>query len=688
MTTTHYAGLIPARADIYDYLLSAHNEGRTACLADIVNALSSGEDSDEPLRRRVLAMKRDHQLLLDGDQFSPNISAARIGMVTAGTRDFGWLRLAGEDDWFIPPTMMKNCLPGEQVLAFPDLSSERGPSAYILKKIRLLNNVRVEISYEKGKDTPFASVNGYHKVPVRLCGTNGDVSDGSWLFGHFTEQPSVESPYVFKVIEHISVPNPVEQLRFRALQDRGFTANHDETTNAEAKELCALAPTSETDLTHLTLVSVDGASSQDLDDLIGVDRWGSDGFVVHVAIADVARVVSAGSLTDQAAMERATSVYLPGASYPMLPDLISHIACSLLPGALRNAIVVEMYVDNQGKLRHYRFIEGRVRSAARFTYSRVEELVNGAEPKAAETNLVPMLKLAYELEAVASFFGQGMEFRSVEHYALFDEQSDIVGFKESRALRAHRMIEKMMVLANIAAATYLSETENQFYRHHPGLKPEALPYLNEILQPYGLDALHSNSSAADCEVLKDKLDDEGRAAFESALRKAITNARYHTVESSHFGLGLTYYTHFTSPIRRAADLIVHRCIKLRMLKEGQRCVGAHAYSADKLATLAAHFSERSHQASLAERDAMNRLALRYLCIHRDSVPAQWNGVISGISPKMVFIRVPGTPFDGGLLRSALTQDPIMGASVYVRIDSINESMGQVLLALASPVESV
>lgn len=686
MTTTHYAGLIPARADIYDYLLSAHNEGRTASLTEIIRDLSVDEEGREPLRRRVLAMAKDQQLLLNDEQFSPNIAAGRVGMVTAGTRDFGWLRLAGEDDWFIPPSMMKNCIPGEQVLAFPDLSSDRGPSAYILKKIRLLNNVRVEISYEKG--IAFASVNGYHKVPVQLCGVSTPVADGSWVFGHFTAQPTANGPYTLKVIEQLSAPNPVDQLRFRSLQDRGFTANHDEATNQEATELCALAPTSETDLTHLTLVSVDGATSQDLDDLIGVARWGDDGFVVHVAIADVARVVPTGSLTDQAAMERATSVYLPGASYPMLPDLISHMACSLLPGALRNAIVVEMYVDHQGQLRHYRFIEGRVRSSARLTYSRVEELMTGAEPRTTEAKLVPMLKLAYELEAVASTFGQGMEFRSAEHYALFDDQSDIIGFKESRSLRAHRMIEKFMVLANIAAATYLSETQNPFYRHHPGLKPESIPYLNNILQSYGLEPLHSNSTAADCEIIKEQLDASGRVAFESALRKAITNARYHTVESSHFGLGLTYYTHFTSPIRRAADLIVHRCIKLRMLQEGQRCVGAHDYSADELAMLAAHFSERSHQASLAERDAMNRLALRYLSLHRDSIPAQWEGVISGISPKMVFVRVPGTPFDAGLPRSALTQEPVMGASVCVRIININESIGQVLLALAPATGSV
>lgn len=673
---------IPERKDIIEFVKT----GKFS-FDHIVRALSKDAKSKGAISARLKAMVRDSQLVVNADSsLAINTKDQRTGKIFITEKGFGFLQIDGEKDWFIPQSETSRCFSGELVLAMAKNVGEKGTTGKIIGQTALLKNVVLQV---KTENKTFASLDGNHFVPIKLVDDSGeevDLKSGSWLRGDFIKGPSGPRPHEFKILEVLSETSPVEDIRFREMQPKGFQIAHSPEVEAEATEACSKALPAKIDLRHIPFVSIDSAYARDLDDLVYVKRLEDGKYNLMVAIADVSRYVKNGTKLDDDAKSRGISLYTPGKSFSMLPGIIAHNICSLLPHAEKNAMVVDIIISSSGEIEKYRFMEAVVSSKKRFSYKRVQELSDGADPDKDEMLHLNMLKAAYELTNLRKEVGKlsgEMIIRKDEPRAKFSESGDIESFYFEPQLESNDVIKEMMILANVSAALFLKRNaQPSLFRHHPGLQEEGLVDINAFLGKLGLPLLDKNTNRAVCAYLEEVIPEEHEAELSFLLRKAMTNARSHAQKASHFGMGLTHYAHFTSPIRRYADIVVHRSIKSILKKSGHEVDGAYSYSEGYLSGLAIQLTERAHQSSIVERNIINKLVCRWWSLNpRDCI----SGVVSTVTDKVVYIRMANTPIDGEVLVSVFEkkagEPPKKGQHVDVSIDDINSLSGKIKLTL-------
>jgi ribonuclease R len=414
------------------------------------------------------------------------------------------------------------------------------------------------------------------------------------------------------------------------------------------------------DWRHIPLITIDPPDAKDHDDAVhaepDADPGNQGGHIVTVAIADVAAYVTPGSALDREAYLRGNSVYFPDRVVPMLPERISNDLCSLREGENRPSLAVRMVFDSEGRKRRHSFHRVLFRSAAKLSYQQVQAAIDGRPDDKTEPLLEPILKplwRAYEAMAKARDRRSPLDLDLPERKIILDDKGMVADVRTPERLEAMRLIEEMMIAANVAAAETLEKHKTALlYRVHDTPSREKLMALREFLTSLDLNFGKSEAvrpSDFNRVLAKARVAGKTEQVSEMVLRSQA-QAEYAHENYGHFGLNLDRYAHFTSPIRRYADLIVHRAL-ITALNLGKD--GLTDQEIEKLPGIAQHISGTERRAMLAERETSDRLLAQFLAT---KIGAEFMGRVSGVTRSGLFVRLLETGADGFIPASTLGQD--------------------------------
>jgi len=408
-----------------------------------------------------------------------------------------------------------------------------------------------------------------------------------------------------------------------------------------------------TDLREAALVTIDGADARDFDDAVFAEPDGdtenSGGWHLIVAIADVAWFVRPGEALDREAYRRGNSVYFPDRVVPMLPAALSNGLCSLVPDEDRACLAADLWISRDGSLLRHRFRRALMKSAARLTYEQVEATRNGADAPVAMP-VIDNLYAAFESLSRERKRRGTLELDLPERKPVLDENGMVLSIAPVARLDSHRLIEEFMITANVAAARELIRLRQPaMFRIHDEPDREKLQEMREVLAEFGVKLPKAKIyRPADFNALLAKIADQphARLIHELVLRSQ-SQAEYNPDNIGHFGLGLRTYAHFTSPIRRYADLLVHRAL-IGGLRMGDGALPDDAGAA--FSETGEHISATERRAISAERDANNRYAAAYLAQH---IGDTFTGVVRGVARAGLFVALDDTGADGFIPASRL-----------------------------------
>lgn len=415
------------------------------------------------------------------------------------------------------------------------------------------------------------------------------------------------------------------------------------------------------DIRHLPIVTIDGADAKDFDDAVYCEKKKLGGWVLWVAIADVSHYVNPQSALDKEAEKRGNSVYFPDFVVPMLPEKLSNGLCSLKPKVDRLCLVCEMRISKAGKLTKHEFYPAVMHSHARFTYDQVYEILT-APYTPLHHQYADLLPALYELYHLYKALKQAriekgaLDFETVETKIIFDKTGRISEFGSYVRNEAHCLIEECMLAANIAAAKSLEKfNQGGIYRIHEGPKPEKVEDLRVFLKlsriPFLAKGLPTTKDLGD--VLRQAKDRPDFKVIQTMVLRSMNQAVYSPENLGHFGLSFDAYAHFTSPIRRYPDLIVHRLIKSGLLKSGVKTSGSQVYAGSSLREISEHSSVTERRADEATRDVTGALKCAYMKQHVGDI---FDGVISGVTGFGFFVTLGTMPVDGLVHVTSLADD--------------------------------
>jgi ribonuclease R len=420
---------------------------------------------------------------------------------------------------------------------------------------------------------------------------------------------------------------------------------------AEAEKARPVSPEGREDWRDLPLVTIDPPDAKDHDDAVHAlpdpDPDNSGGFVVTVAIADVAAYVKPGSALDREALERGNSVYFPDRVVPMLPERISNDLCSLRPHETRPALAVRMIVGPDGRKKRHSFHRVVMRSAAKLSYQQAQAAIDGQPDETTRPILDGILRplwSAYEAAKKARDVREPLFLDLPERKIVLKPDGTVERVYVPERLEAHRLIEEFMILANVAAAESLEKADSDLiYRVHDEPSLEKMRALGEVLASIGhkLPKQGALQPSLFNRILQGVEGSEHQLFINEVVLRSQSQAEYSAENYGHFGLNLRRYAHFTSPIRRYADLIVHRAL-IRALRLGPDGL-PKSTTREELAETSARISAAERRAMAAERETIDRLIAHHLA---DRIGATFEGQISGVTKAGLFIKLAETGADG------------------------------------------
>ena len=479
----------------------------------------------------------------------------------------------------------------------------------------------------------------------------GDAKTGDFVRAEIQPGRHYGAPQA-KIVEVLGNLDDPGSASLIAIQSHGIPTEFTADALAETRSAPAFTPARRTDLRDVPLVTIDDADARDFDDAVWAERDG-DGWHLIVAIADVAWYVRPGGALDGCARQRGNSVYFPDRVVPMLPEELSNGLCSLRPDEDRPCMAVEMWIDANGKKKRHTFTRGLMKSAARLTYKAVQAAIDGKPDKKTaplvETVIEPLFGAYAALKTARDARGV-LELDLPERRAVLDKMGKITRIEERERFDSHRLIEEFMILANVAAAETLERRRQPcMYRVHDQPPREKLDSLRDYLDSLGfrlakgqvITARHFNR------LLEKAAGSPHAEAVSEAVLRSQSQAVYDPENIGHFGLALRRYAHFTSPIRRYADLLVHRALIDAL---GAGAGGLDTDDDAEFEEIAEHISTTERRAAAAEREAMDRLTAAFLA---ERVGAEFDARISGVTRAGLFVRLDGLGADGLIPMSSL-----------------------------------
>jgi len=466
---------------------------------------------------------------------------------------------------------------------------------------------------------------------------------------------SMPAARIAETLGHLDEPNAISAL---AIAEHDIPCEFPPEALAEANAAGPVAlEAPRIDLRHIPLVTIDGADARDFDDAVHAEPLPDGGWRITVAIADVAWYVRPGSALDREAESRGNSVYFPDRVVPMLPEALSNDLCSLRPGEDRACMAAIMDFDADGIQRGHRFVRGLMRSAARLIYEEVQAAIDGEPNDRTGPLLEPVLKplyAAYAVLAKARAHRGPLELELAEWVVEMDERRRRIRSVSQRArLDSHRLIEDFMIAANVAAAETLIDRQAPcLFRIHDKPDPLRVESLTGVLSEMGIKASASAiTRPRQFTDLVRKAEGTPYAALVSELvLRSQSQAIYHPENIGHFGLALARYAHFTSPIRRYSDLIVHRSLIASLgLGDG----GLPREEHERLDRVAEHISMTERRAAAAERQVQERFAAAWMADH---IGETFEARVTGLHKAGVFVRIDAVGAEGLVPRALLPDD--------------------------------
>ncbi|QRZ15350.1 ribonuclease R [Paracoccus methylovorus] len=451
---------------------------------------------------------------------------------------------------------------------------------------------------------------------------------------------------VARIVERLGDPSAPRAVSLIAIHQHGIPDDFPDEVIAEADAAHPATMKGREDLRHLALITIDPSDARDHDDAVAAETREDGGVDIWVAIADVAHYVRPGSALDREARKRGNSTYFPDRVVPMLPDILSGDLCSLHQGVDRPVIAVRMRLDAQGNKTGHSFHRGIMRSAASLSYEQAQAAADGNPDEQTAPLLdsaIRPLWAAYELLKAARARRQPLELDLPERKIVLTADGRVKSVNFRERYDAHRLIEEFMVLANVAAAEELERLRRPLlYRVHEEPTVEKLDALREVAEASGFTL--AKGQVLQTRHLNRLLEQAEGSEFDELINmtalRSMQQAYYHPENFGHFGLALRSYAHFTSPIRRYSDLIVHRALIMGH-KWGND--GLSAQEVEMLSETAQHVSETERRSMAAERDTTDRYLAAYLA---DRVGAEFTGRVSGVQKFGAFVRLDETGADG------------------------------------------
>ncbi len=453
-----------------------------------------------------------------------------------------------------------------------------------------------------------------------------------------------------RVLERLGTAESPRAFSLVAMNEHGLRDSFSTEALIEAEAAEAVALGARLDIRDLPLVTIDGADARDFDDAVFAeadpDPDNPEGFRILVAIADVAHYVPAAGALDQEALRRGNSTYFPDRVLPMLPEALSNGWCSLRPGEDRPCLLCEMWIDQDGALKRHRFRRVLMRSKARLTYEAVQAAIDGSPDETCDALLEPVLRSLYAAFAAldrARADRGTLELEIAERQVVLNDDGSPERIVPRARLASHRLIELFMVTANVAAAEAL-EAKRQacMYRVHPPPDPAKVEALGEVLRALGLVFAKGQviRPALFSRVLQEVAGTTAAPLVGELILRSQSQAFYSPENEGHFGLSLQRYAHFTSPIRRYSDLLVHRAlIDACDLGDG----GLAADEAVRFSDWGEAISRCERRSAMAERDTMDRFTAHFLAKEVGKIVA---GRIAGVTRFGLFVRLTESGADG------------------------------------------
>jgi ribonuclease R len=625
--------------------------------------------------------RRDEYLLVS--------KAALVAGRVQGHRDgFGFLIPDdGTADIFLPARQMRRLFDGDRAAVQPRGTDRQGrPMGSVMEVLERAHRELVGRLHRESGVTFVVPDNPripHHVVIPR--GRHGGASPGQAVMVAIDEYPEEHRLAIGRVSRVLGDPGTPGMEVEMAVHTFGLPHEWPAEVLAEADAFPARVPAAaksgRVDLRDLPLVTIDGEDARDFDDAVYCEPSG-DGWRILVAIADVSHYVRPGSPLDREAVARGTSVYFPNRVIPMLPEALSNGLCSLNPQVDRLCLVCDMRLGRDGKVSSSEFYAAVMRSAARLTYTEVTALLETGECRPQVRKLsgaLTRLHEAWQSLAGARSRRGGLDFDVPEVRFEFDEQGHVQGLAPYHRGVAHRMIEECMIAANVEAAKFLRRHRMPtLYRVHEGPADERLEELRLFLATFGV-SLPKGQTVKPRDLYRVVMhlkDHPERELVETVVLRAMQAAVYRPNNIGHFGLALPAYAHFTSPIRRYPDLLVHRGIR-HALEQGS--ARGFAYSMGDMERLGDITSRAERRADEATWDSHDRLKCEFM---QDHLGQEYDGVITGVVPFGAFVRLTDLHVEGLLHVSYLGQeyfrhDPVRRALVGERSGRVFALTGHV-----------
>jgi ribonuclease R len=620
--------------------------------SELCELLQIAPSERDVFSRRLRAMERDGQIMRNRKGAICQMDKLDLlkGRVQGHPDGFGFLIPDdGSADLTLSAKEMHKALHGDTVMVRVAGMDRRGRrEAKVVEVLESANQKIVGRLYEEHGIQFVVAENRRISQDILVAhGESGGAKAGQVVMLEMMRQPSKHAQPIGRIVQVLgNYADPGMEIEI-ALRKHDLPHEFPKDAERQAKKFAAkVAPkdyAGREDVRALPLVTIDGETARDFDDAVYCEKSRS-GFRLVVAIADVSAYVQPGDALDKEALNRGNSVYFPRRVIPMLPEELSNGLCSLNPDVERLCMVCDMQISAKGEIKKYRFYPSVMFSHARLTYTQVAAMLENPKGKEAKQYAavlphIQTLHTLFEVLLAAREKRGAIDFETVETQMIFNENGKIERIEPVVRNDAHRLIEECMLAANVCAAGFLRDNKHPtLYRVHEGPTPEKLEAVREFFSEFGLQLGGGDEPQAGdyAKLLKQVKGRPDAALLQTVMLRSLRQAQYSPNNEGHFGLGYEAYAHFTSPIRRYPDLLVHRAIKA-VLSGGQY------KPKEKWDALGAHCSQTERRADEATRDVEAWLKCFYM---RDHLGSVFNGTVSSVTGFGLFVTLDDLHVEG------------------------------------------
>lgn len=697
------------REKIFALLFERGKKGLTE--PEIISLIGKKKDNkiiikelQELKRVKVLEYSKLRYFLRDPEKY-------HIGIVVRCARSHGFIALQDlaegeEEDVFVKGRDMRGAIPGDKVLLRIIASKDEiyhSDTAIVSTVLEYSSDMLIGTIVDYNGEIRLNPSTFASPIPLIIMGFGKQaVRVGDKVRFEIKKRGDRHSEHIVTITEVFGSSDIARVSVSAYIEEKQISTDFPEEVIKEAKEIekrgiSGGEKAMRTDLRDLPIFTIDGADTKDIDDAISIEKT-ANGYKLGVHIADVSHYVKKGTALDAEARKRGTSIYIADMVIPMLPKELSNGICSLNPNEERLAFSCLMELDNGGEIKNYHFVKSLIRSRVKGVYSEVNKILSGEadeEIKEKYAEVIDQIPLMNELAAILVKNREergAPEIQSVESKIICDENGVCVDIQARKSGVAEGIIEEFMLAANNCAAKVGMSNHIPFvYRIHEAPSAEKLMMLQDTLVAMGINpkGINENSSAKDlANLLKDCKDDPRAPIIHRMTLRTMMKAKYSENPVGHFGLVMKEYAHFTSPIRRLADLSIHRILTDYVMGEASKLEKRYTRFANENSAIA---SETEVTAINAERDCEKFYAAEYMKKH---VGEQFEGIISGVISSGIFVELPNTvegridaftlpegeyEVRNGIMLVEVLSNTIytMGDKVTVTLAAVNVGMGQI-----------